>query len=80
MNRDLIILLKSIYENANVRQHHILKLDEIVAAFNQNKLKVEQMMAVEEALLKEKVSQANHLRLFFSIAVSDVDLFLFLFR
>ncbi len=80
MNRDLIILLKSIYENTNVRQHHFLKLDEIVAAFNQNKLKVEQMMAVEEALLKEKVSQANHLRLFFSIAVSDVDLFLFLFQ
>ena len=79
MNRDLIILLKSIYENANERKHHILKLDEIVAAFNQNKLKVDQMMAVEEGLLKDKVSQVNHLRLFFSIAVSDVDLFLFLF-
>ena len=80
MNRDLIILLKSIYENVNDTNHHILKLDEIIVAFNQNILKVEQMMAVEEALLKEKVSQANHLRLFFSIAVSDVDLFLFLFR
>ena len=67
MNRDLIILLKSIYENANERQHHILKLDEIVAAFNQNQLKVEQMMAVEEELLKEKVSHVKHLRLFFSI-------------
>ena len=80
MNRDLIILLKSIYENSNERQHHILKLDEIVATFNQNQLKVEQMMAVEEELLKEKVSHVKHLRLFFSIAVSDVDLFLFLFR
>ena len=80
MNRDLIILLKSIYKNATDRNHHILKLDEIVAAFNKNKLKVEKIMAVEEGLLKEKVSQANHLRLFFSIAVSDVDLFLFLFR
>ena len=56
MNRDLIILLKSIFENANERQHHILKLDEIVAVFNQNKLKVEQIMALEEAVLKEKVS------------------------
>ena len=65
MNRDLIILLKSIYENSNERQHHSLKLDEIIVAFNQNILKVEQMMAVEEALLKEKVSQANHLSLFF---------------
>ena len=64
MNRDLIILLKSIYENANERQHHILKLDEIVAAFNQNKLKVDQMMAVEEGLLKDKVSQAKHLFVF----------------
>ena len=80
MNRDLIILLKSIYENVNDTNHHILKLDEIVAAFNKNKLQVERMMAVEEGLLKEKVSQANHLRLFFSIAVSDVDLFLFLFQ
>ena len=80
MNRDLIILLKSIYENANDRNHHILKLDEIVAAFNKNKLQVEEMMAVEERLLTEKVSQVNHLRPFFSIAVSDVDLFLFLFR
>ncbi len=58
MNRDLIILLKSIYENSNERrQHHIIKLDEIIAAFNQNKLKVEKMMAVEEGLLKDKVSQ-----------------------
>ena len=56
MNRDLIILLKSIYENANDMNNHILKLDEIVAAFNKNKLKVEQIMAVEEGLLKEKVS------------------------
>ena len=80
MNRDLIILLKAIYENTDDRMYYMLKLDEIIAAFNQNKLKVEQMMAVEEALLKEKVSQANHLRLFFSIAVSDIDLFLFLFQ
>ena len=58
MNRDLMILLKSVYENTNDRMYYILKLDEIVAAFNQNKLKIEQMMAVEEALLKEKVSQA----------------------
>jgi len=64
MNRDLIILLKSIYENANVRQHHFLKLDEIVAAFNKNKLQVEQMMAVEEGLLKDKVSPAKHLFVF----------------
>ena len=56
MNRDLIILLKSIYENVNDTNHHILKLDEIIVAFNQNILKVEQMMAVEEAVLKEKVS------------------------
>ena len=56
MNRDLLILLKSINENANDRNHHILKLDEIVAAFNKNKLQVEEMMAVEEVLLKEKVS------------------------
>ena len=77
MNRDLIILLKAIYENTNDRMYYILKLDEIVAVFNQNKLKVEQMMAVEEGLLKDIVS---HLRLFFSNAVSDVDLFLFLFR
>ena len=80
MNRDLLILLKSIYENSNDRMYHILKVDEIVAVFNQNQLKGEQMMAVEEGLLKEKVSQAKHLRLFFSIAVSDVDLFLFLFQ
>ena len=56
MNRDLIILLKSINKNGNERIHHILKLDEIVAAFNQKKLKVEQMMAVEEVLFKYKVS------------------------
>ena len=31
-------------------------LDEIVAVFNQNQLKAEQMMALEEAVLKEKVS------------------------
>ena len=74
MNRDLIILLKAIYENTNGRMYYILKLDEIVAVFNQNQLKAEQMMALEEGLLKEKVSQAKHLRLFFSIAVSDVDL------
>ena len=74
MNRDLIILLKTIYENTNDRMYYMLKLDEIVAVFNQNQLKAEQMMALEEGLLKEKVSQANHLRLFFSIAVSDVDL------
>ena len=80
MNRDLMILLKAIYGNTNDRMYYILKLDEIVAVFNQNQLKVEQMMAVEEALLKEKVSQAIHLRLFFSIAVSDVHLFLFLFQ
>ena len=77
MNRDLMILLKSVYENTNDRMYYILKLDEIVAVFNQNQLKVEQMMAVEEGLLKDKVS---HLRLCFSIAVSDVDLFMFLFR
>ena len=75
MNKDLIILLKSIYEDANERKYHILKLDEIVAVFNQNKLKVGQMMAVEDRLLKEKVSQAKHLRLFFRI-----DLLLFPFR
>ena len=79
MNRDLIILLKAIYENTNDRMYYILKLDEIVAVFNQNQLKAEQMMAVEEELLKEKVSHVKHLSLFFSIAVSDVDLLLFLF-
>ena len=67
MNRDLIILLKSIYENANEKNYQSLKLDEIVAAFNKNKLKVEQMMAVEEGLLKEKVSQAKHVSFFFNI-------------
>ena len=64
MNRDLMILLKSIYENANDRMYYILKLDEIVAVFNQNQLKVEQLMAVEEGLLKDKVSQAKHLFVF----------------
>ena len=78
MNRDLLILLKAIYENTNGRIFYILKLDEIVAVFNQNKLKVEQIMALEEAVLKEKVSQAKHLRLLFRIAVSNVDLLLFL--
>ena len=56
MNRDLIILLKAIYENTNSRMYYILKLDEIVAVFNQNQLNAEQMMALEEAILKEKVS------------------------
>ena len=64
----------------NDKMHFILKLDEIVAVYNQNQLKVEQMMAVEEGLLKGKVSQAKHLWLFFGITVSEVDLFLFLFR
>ena len=67
MNRNLIILMKSIYKNANDRKYHILKLDEIVVVFNQNKLQVEQMMAVEEGLLKEKVSQAKHVSFFFNI-------------
>ena len=75
MNKDLIMLLKSIYANANERKHYIHTLNEIIAEFNQNKLQVEEMMAVEERLLTEKVSQVNHLRPFFSIAVSDVDLF-----
>ena len=75
-----MILLKSIYENSNGRMYYILKLDEIVAVFNQNQLKVEQLMAVEEGLLKDKVSQAKHLLFFFIIAVSDVDLCSFLFR
>ena len=56
MNRDLIILLKAIYENSNDRMYYILKLDEISAVFNQNQLKAEQLMALEEAVLKEKVS------------------------
>ena len=59
MNKDMIILLKSIYKNGNDRNHHILKLDEIVAAFKQNKLKVEQMMVVEEGFLKDKVSKVK---------------------
>ena len=74
MNRDLLILLKSIYENSNDRMYHILKVYEIVAVFNQNQLKGEQMMAVEEGLLKDKVSL---LRPFFSIAAFDVDLLMF---
>mgnify|MGYP001320055648 CR=1 FL=1 len=49
-----MILLKSIYENTNDRMCYILKLDEIVVVFNQNQLKGEQMMTVEEGLLKEK--------------------------
>ena len=61
MNRDLIIIMKSIYKNANDRNHHILKLDEIVAAFNQNKLQAEQMMAVEERHLEDKVSRAKYI-------------------
>ena len=61
MNRDLIILLKAIYENANDRNHHILKLDEIVVVFNQNKLQVELMMAVEERHVEDKVSQAKYI-------------------
>ena len=61
MNRDLMILLKLIYENTNDRTYHILKLDEIVAAFNQNKLQVEQMMAVEERHVEDKVSQAKYI-------------------
>ena len=64
MNRDLIILLKSIYENANDRMYYILKLDEIVAVFNQNQVKVEKMMVLEEGLLKDKVSQAKHIFVF----------------
>ena len=61
MNRDLIILMKSIYKNANDRKYHILKLDEIVAVFNQNKLQVEQMMAVEERHMEDKVSHAKYI-------------------
>ena len=61
MNRDLIILMKSIYKNANDRKYHILKLDEIVVVFNQNKLQVEQMMAVEERHVEDKVSHAKYI-------------------
>ena len=61
MNRDLIILMKSIYKNANDRKYHILKLDEIVVVFNQNKSQVEQMMAVEERHVEDKVSQAEYI-------------------
>lgn len=57
MNRDLINLLKSVYKNANDRNHHMLKLDKIVATFNQNKLNVEKMMLVGEGILKNMVSQ-----------------------
>ena len=56
MNRDLIILLKSIYKNTNDREHHIFKLDEMVAAFNLNILEGEQMMVDEKRLLENKVS------------------------
>ena len=69
MNRDLIIIMQSIYKNANDRNHHILKLDEIVTAFNRNKLQVEQMMAVEERHLEDKVSQAIFL-LFIDMLIS----------
>ena len=61
MNSDLIILMRSIYRNANDRKYHILKLDEIVAVFNQNKLQVEQMMAVEERHMEDKVSHAKYI-------------------
>ena len=61
MNSDLIILMRSIYKNANDRKYHILKLDEIVALFNQNKLQVEQMIAVEERHVEDKVSQAKYI-------------------
>ena len=64
MNRDLLILLKSIYENSNDRMYHILKVDEIVAVFNQNQVKVEKMMVLEEEFLKNKVSQAKHIFVF----------------
>ena len=69
MNKDLIMLLKSIYANANERKHYIHTLNEIIAEFNQNKLQL------EERILIEEVSQVNHLRPFFFIAVSDFDLF-----
>ena len=61
MNRNLIFLMKSIYKNANDRKYHILKLDEIVVVFNQNKLQVEQMMAVEERHVEDKVSHAKYI-------------------
>ena len=61
MNSDLIILMRSIYRNANDRKYHILKLDEIVAVFNQNKLQVEQMMAVEERHVEDKVGKAKYI-------------------
>ena len=69
MNSDLIFLMRSIYRNANDRKYHILKLDEIVAVFNQNKLLAEQMMAVEERHLEDKVSQAIFL-LFIDMLIS----------
>ena len=65
MNRDLIILLKSIHKNSNDRRHHILKLDEIMDVFNQKKLKVEQMIDMEERLLKDKVNEHKHMYLIF---------------
>ena len=77
MKRDMIILLKSIYENANDRKHHILKLNEIEAAFTQNKSKVQKIMTVDESLLRDKVRQTKPL--FLNIAVFDVDLILFIF-
>ena len=61
MHRDLIFLLKSIYKNENGRNHHIIKLDEIVVVFNQNKSQVEQMMAVEERHVEDKVGKAKHI-------------------
>ena len=70
MNRDMIMLLKSIYKNANERSHHILKLDQIVAAYHQNKLQLEHMMDVEEGLLKDKVSQVNHLKAFIFLSLA----------
>ena len=75
----MIILLKSIYKNTIDRNQYNLRLDEIVAAFNQNKLRVKQLIAVEERLLKDKVSEVKHL-FFFNIVVCDIGLFSFLFR
>ena len=79
MNRDMIILLKSIYKNTIDRNQYNLRLDEIMATFNKNKLRVKQLIAVEERLLKDKVSEVKHL-FFFNIAVCDIGLFSFLFR
>ena len=61
MNRDMIILLKSIYKNTIDRNQYNLRLDEIMATFNKNKLRVKQLIAVEERLLKDKVSEVKHL-------------------